>query len=168
MEPLPGISPWNQGLKSRLFHLYPRDVLFLWLLPLQDLSCFLISSTLLSLRPWWFPCWRIILVFQPIFLLLDVSPPNSPVGCLWGRIINSHIIRVPPAPKLYRWPVTYRIQLNFFPWRWKPSHSHPAYISGAYLQSDWHKTYILENLVVLQHFCMPEEMGWEHFVKLWG
>lgn len=38
MEPLPGISPWNQGLKSRLFHLYPRDVLFLWLLPLQDRS----------------------------------------------------------------------------------------------------------------------------------
>lgn len=67
-----------------------------------------------------------------------------------------------------------RVQLNFFPWYWKSSHSHLTSFWGlftrpkTYITKDIKPIYILDNLVVLQHFLMPEDVVWEHFVNLRG
>lgn len=105
---------------------------------------FLISSALLWLRPRCFPCWRIILGFQLFFLPLDTCPPDILVV-----LELTHHLCLLPAPKPLSMACDPSHPIEPLSLALKTFLLSPNLTLGAYLQSYWHKTYILDNLVVL-------------------
>lgn len=124
-------------------------------------------SALPWLRHWCFPCWRILVGFQLAFLLLDTCSPDILVGCPQGSITTHASSVFTPAPKPLSRAYNASNPVELLSWALKTFLLSPNLTFGTYLQSYWHKTYILDHLIILQRFTTFPQ-AWEHSAELWG